>query len=854
MFKFCNCFVKSGRDGQTGLDGQAGNLIFHVVNVITGDIEEYSSIYKIQLTRVSLFHSISGIIEPGQVVRMMSFEVTNSGGMPTPAVDLMIGMTGNSYLLMEDKLDTWAVRKQIQPRGMTELTDPLPFKIARGLKAPFLTETLNIATELKMWAKFPRTNVEFAGFQRDKIPVSITNPLEISLVAGARATVFDWQVPVTITLRNRTRVGFGSAASYARLVRVTVSVADADEHVWHCNENGLGTTFTAFALSGGIIYDIDYIAPLSEFVISGTISLSAESAKLYDQVTLNYSLSLGDIDNPMASAEMAIVQSKTHTLQVGEYCQPIGRNDCLLVVSGSTNAAEVEAWRETFRSIGFGMCVFNVSLYHGISYKFPSFDVCAEMAGRIVVILNSPFYRDDSTDILNSLYYPLDYLEQSEMFEAARRHSVRTYIVNYANSSKPSAHHAAFYEKYVVPMTSFQLEDTVRETEAFEGRTQMTADALKSPVDRDAHLEEKYQYCRIKLFRALRTPCENDFDMRMDALADKLRDTRPDRTYYFAKAYQSAVKGSGAKGLFFKRYECGFIEVRRGLDTTYATMASICLTAPAHAPTMANTFVLLKLLPFSKKLELFVSVDASSSSHYQVSLSIASDIADEQNVFLNFVREKMMVFSAKKEQLISWLTALSALEKYDFSDLCQSEAGSEALKNLLLRLCGMASQYNKAHMIKSNFLARAVLDACFSVMKGYLGITTEEEFKQMVSNFPETQQLAKGDNQVAKLRDPHDCANEVLFNHWIISSNRVVVGSQALNSPSSLELMKPSLDNMRKEGTFKKAVEFFSKAPVYHNQVLPSLYAVPPDVKLLSEGSDRKQCYYAKGDTARIIS
>ena len=95
---------------------------------------------------------------------------------------------------------------------------------------------------------------------------------------------------------------------------------------------------------------------------------------------------------------------------------------------------------------------------------------------------------------------------------------------------------------------------------------------------RDEKLEEKYQYCRIKLFRVLFAPKESDFDGRMLALSEKINTFRPDRTYLLSKAYEPAVKETAAKAVLFKRYDCGHTEVRRGLDMTYACIASTSVT------------------------------------------------------------------------------------------------------------------------------------------------------------------------------------------------------------------------------------------------------------------------------------
>ena len=73
-------FKLTGRDGQAGLDSQPGNLVISVVNTTTGDVDEYTSLYKFELTTIAPFYSTTGIIEPGQRVEVTRFVVANKGG------------------------------------------------------------------------------------------------------------------------------------------------------------------------------------------------------------------------------------------------------------------------------------------------------------------------------------------------------------------------------------------------------------------------------------------------------------------------------------------------------------------------------------------------------------------------------------------------------------------------------------------------------------------------------------------------------------------------------------------------------------------------------------------------------
>ena len=241
--------------------------------------------------------------------------------MPTPSTEMIITVEGNTYLVTSDD-SCWKTHEKFWPNRNFTIADPRYFTIAENLSAPSLSEALCIPTELRISAKFPRTNVEFANFQKPRIPLTVMHPLEISLVAGARATVYDCAVPITITVRNKSRVAYGLGAVYTRLVRVTVELSGADqyegvkEHVFATSETGLGDKRTPYSLGAGVSYDIDFIAGRSEMVLSGTIAIDPKHAKLYEQIKLTYSLSLGDLDNPVQQSAMQVIQTKFHKLQV----------------------------------------------------------------------------------------------------------------------------------------------------------------------------------------------------------------------------------------------------------------------------------------------------------------------------------------------------------------------------------------------------------------------------------------------------------------------------------------------------------------------------------------------------------
>jgi hypothetical protein len=146
----------TGRDGQPGIDGQAGSLVISIVNVETGEVEEFPSVYKFELQSIANFCSLSGIIEPGQRVAVNSFVVVNKGGMPTPQTNMIVTMHGNSVIMVDEKEDrhSWNLLEKLYPEKTMEITEPRYFKIASGLKSTVPTEVLYLKSDLKMSARY----------------------------------------------------------------------------------------------------------------------------------------------------------------------------------------------------------------------------------------------------------------------------------------------------------------------------------------------------------------------------------------------------------------------------------------------------------------------------------------------------------------------------------------------------------------------------------------------------------------------------------------------------------------------------------------------------------------------------
>ncbi len=139
----------------------------------------------------------------------------------------------------------------------------------------------------------------------------------------------------------------------------------------------------------------------------------------------------------------------------------------------------------------------------------------------------------------------------------------------------------------------------------------------------------------------------------------------------------------------------GDVELRRGLDTTYATIASRCVLSDncTEPDKTANLFTLLKLMPLSEKLRLFSTIEPEETVHAQVTFALLSDIADKQNVFITYVKSFTLLGAERKANVLKWQTALTAVANYDFSEMVNRVGGTgvTALTRFLLHLCVMVS-------------------------------------------------------------------------------------------------------------------------------------------------------------------
>jgi hypothetical protein len=162
---------------------------------------------------------------------------------------------------------------------------------------------------------------------------------------------------------------------------------------------------------------------------------------------------------------------------------------------------------------------------------------------------------------------------------------------------------------------------------------------------------------------------------------------------YRAKRYHEPEKGTQIQAMFFNRYDIGEVEVRRGLDMCYA---SIAMRDARQMPSATNRnemtndmFTIFKLMPIATKVDLFckfsaavIETDNSDPSIIYVRdllvSALLSDVADELKVFLSYVKSKSLTrmkvalgidgrTALEALHMGPWLCTLNFLRDYKFS-------------------------------------------------------------------------------------------------------------------------------------------------------------------------------------------
>jgi hypothetical protein len=460
---------RSGNDGSTGLDGlngRGGKVTYYIVPEKGGNVEEFAKMFDLRLFSYADFVSNTGIIEPGQQLVVRKITLSNAANMTTPKNRIDITLQPSNMIETNDKDNIVMLSEIIKQNETLTLSENIQFyfKIAK-ITIPEVGIVFQTDATIRLTATVCRLKKILPSF--DPIPktIKIRYPLELSTCCGALCLSEGKRVPFTIKVRNVSLVALGSSSLNPRRIRIEISVPFGDYSLlnpyYHIEQDNKAKD-VVFSLENPVVCDIQYLGAGEEYTLCGTLSIqNLPSERAYERFPLEVTLLLGDIDNPMALSTMVTIQKELFSLQLAEPLRlPMLPNDLLLVCNHKTTKEEVAHWDSIANDLQLSLNIWNISLYYGFSYFYSPVSVIESMKNGLVVFLNIPCHRDDDIKYFTETFYPLDNLAQCEIFEAARRYGIRTYIIN----QNKSAQHAfpVMFPYINTPYVSLTRKSTIQ--------------------------------------------------------------------------------------------------------------------------------------------------------------------------------------------------------------------------------------------------------------------------------------------------------------------------------------------------------------------------------------------------------
>ena len=645
----------NGRSGMPGTPGKPGcrgrdGSVQYVVTDRYNNQTTYEGPYLLRIVTFTITPSPDNINEPGETLDITHLVLRNAGEMPTPAMNSFVfyGVNAdNSGWVTFDSSVSNKLGVQIPPQKPDELFQAggtFPFSI-KAHNDVATDETFRANTTVDIIAMLPRIQKVMKTYSTPQ-SLLIQYPVALTAINGKRAILRDEQPPIAFQLWNFSTISVGLDDHPPRALQVVLASSDpiflqgANTQRQNISENGFVQAIT--------------LNSETHASFSGTLDLSQLNLPSYSIVMLTASLLLGKRTRP---TEPRVIQKRTLSIQLAEGYEYHDNVDFTLVVNGQTTRDIMASWRNLTEN-QFIMDVWNTSLYNGVSYQYchqkDRRNWMGKLSGKSVVILNNSFV-DERGDTKRST----DYLNSTEIFEAAQYAKVHTYVIGSGFS----------LEQAIIPAGHYPATFCINKKDIVA--------AQYSPEAINAYFPARTSYTYQPKARGWfgRQPDQEVLVKKSNKLSKKLEKRFPERRYLTFFTYCPTV---ASNRIIFKNWNMGTIETRRGLDFNAAQVVHD--QREDYQAVEADIYYLFKLMPFTSKLDkiaLYLENDHLLSC---LKKAILSDLADEQKVF----RKEAWSGPLPKEKLRDRLSHFLELCAFDFSAVFQHEAGKQFLKELFL--------------------------------------------------------------------------------------------------------------------------------------------------------------------------
>jgi hypothetical protein len=251
-------------------------------------------------------------------------------------------------------------------------SDAKAFFQVNRIPTPCNNAVTRIQSQVKIIAESMRTKYQLQNFHKVPAPLTITYPVEISVIRGGLTIVEGDRIPIVVKLRNHSLVNVGSLAATGRILRLDFSILGDGFNDIHASLVVAGSVdgnsvHSEYSMQGPLVCEVHFLAAGEELLIPLLLSISDDVKRAHQHIPLSIALVLGDIDRPLTENACAVIQREVHEIQIANYCQPLLENDMLLVINHKVTSADVEHWKAVAAQVKMQVNIWNVSLYYNFS-------------------------------------------------------------------------------------------------------------------------------------------------------------------------------------------------------------------------------------------------------------------------------------------------------------------------------------------------------------------------------------------------------------------------------------------------------------------------------------------------------
>jgi hypothetical protein len=527
--------------------------------------------------------------------------------------------------------------------------------------------------------------------------------------------------PLVFRVQNISSRTIGDDSSQRRAVELTMQVDET--------QGGVGAAQVEFMQYGhtfrsgreGVHQTVKRLASNAFLSLPTMVSFSDKSLRSYSKVHLRASLNLDPID-PSKRGAVKCVQQQTFEIQLAESYEFVPGSDFLLVTNQQTAAEEIESWQSLAERLGLKMSVWNASLYDGVSlfqqHETADFSgsLIRDFTGKTVVFLNHPFENH-----AHQTQNVLQLLPSCELFYSARDHGIKTYVIG--EQVNPHDQLVPFWND----VGGVQVID-------FRGSY-----FFKSSVTRE------------------------EFMKKIEKVKKKIIEQDPRLGHIFVDTFDGMVE---KKGVISSKYYLGSVQIFPAPKVNEASLINVGLKDQvvhqvAFVESDTNIYSLLKMLPFTRKLEAMMTVDRICFN--TLLQAIFSDLADELFIF----SQSPWSSGWSESKLKDGLTNLNAFINYNWQ---LEENVKQPLFEMTIKFRAFLSKIPKARDYLWFYRRRRILSNLVKkILDNFLGGRLEKDKRSIKTAYLQQKASIKSSSLEelwSAWRNPKRIYTNFLQNNW----------------------------------------------------------------------------------------